>query len=90
MSVSSEEHRLGQEATEAAYKMFSSAVYGGTGFGTILYKKADAVNKKRSICIRKWSIVGVVECNDFSFQNVEHFIEIDKFLRGQTVQQTVC
>lgn len=56
----------------------------------IRYKKADAVNKKRSVFIRKSSIVGVVECNDFSFQNVEHFVDTDKFLRGQNVQQTVC
>lgn len=37
-------HRLGQEVSQAAYKMFSSAVLGETGFGTILCKKADAVN----------------------------------------------
>lgn len=73
--------------------MFSSAVFGGTGFGTILCKKVDAVNKKDfrngAFAFRKWSILGVVECNDFSFQN-EHFIEIAKFLHGQNVQQTVC
>lgn len=39
-------HRLGQEASQAAYKMYSSSVFGGTRFGTILCKKTDAVNKK--------------------------------------------
>lgn len=37
---------LGQEVTQPTCMMFSSAVFGGAGFRSILCKKADAVNKK--------------------------------------------